>query len=45
MALQADGKVFVAGGFTTVSGVARARIARLLAEKPLDTGFDPGRTG
>ena len=32
MALQADGKVFVAGGFTTVSGVARRIAACLLAE-------------
>ncbi|MBI4324350.1 MAG: hypothetical protein HY674_03725, partial [Chloroflexi bacterium] len=43
LALQADGKVFVAGDFTTVSGVARARIARLLADGLPDIGFNPGR--
>lgn len=39
---QADGKLVIGGDFTTVNGVARAHVARLLADGTLDTGFDPG---
>ena len=42
MALQDDGKVLLAGQFTSVSGAARNRIARLNADGSLDTSFDPG---
>jgi len=41
-AVQADGKIVVVGGFTTVNGVARVRAARLNANGSLDTTFDPG---
>lgn len=41
-ALQPDGKVLVAGVFTTVDGTSRSGIARLNADGSLDTGFDPG---
>ena len=40
--LQADGKVIIAGSFTTVDGVARNGIARLTATGGLDMSFDPG---
>lgn len=39
---QPDGKLLIAGEFTSVSGSARAYVARLLATGALDTGFDPG---
>ncbi len=41
LAVQADGKLVVAGDFTTVNGVARNRIARLHTDGSLDTGFNP----
>ncbi len=37
-----DGKVIVAGAFTTIDGTARNRIARLYSYGGIDTGFDPG---
>ena len=40
--VQPDGKILVAGSFTTALGQARARIARLNADYTLDTTFDPG---
>lgn len=40
--LQADGKVIVAGGFTSYDGTSRGGIARLNADGSLDTSFDPG---
>ncbi len=42
LALQPDGKVIVAGDFTSVDGVTRGRIARLNTDGSLDTSFDPG---
>lgn len=36
-----DGKIMIAGDFTTYGGVARSRIARLNANGTLDTSFDP----
>jgi uncharacterized delta-60 repeat protein len=42
VAPQADGKVLIGGGFTTVRGVARNHIARFNEDGTLDTGFDPG---
>ncbi len=45
IALQADGKVLIGGGFTTVNGTARNRIARLNADGTLDTGFGSGLAG
>ena len=37
-----DGKVFIAGQFTTVGSVTRNRVARLNSDGTLDTSFDPG---
>ena len=39
--MQADGKILIGGGFTTIGGVTRNRIARLNADGTLDTGFNP----
>ncbi len=37
----ANGKILVAGNFTSVGGVARSRLARLNADLSLDTSFVP----
>lgn len=42
MALQPDGKLIIAGDFTTVGGVSRNRIARLNDNGSLDATFDVG---
>lgn len=41
LAVQTDGRVVIAGGFTTVSGQARDGIVRLNADGSLDTSFSP----
>jgi uncharacterized delta-60 repeat protein len=40
-AVQPDGKILIAGGFTSVLGQPRNRIARLNADGTLDAGFNP----
>jgi uncharacterized delta-60 repeat protein len=42
LALQADGKLLVAGDFTHANGVPRSRVARLDLNGALDPSFDPG---
>jgi uncharacterized delta-60 repeat protein len=42
LALQADGKVLIAGSFSTVSGTNRNCIARVNTNGTLDVTFDPG---
>ncbi len=42
IALQPDGKVIVAGTFTTFNGIPRPRVARLNVDGSLDNSFDPG---
>jgi uncharacterized delta-60 repeat protein len=42
IALQPDGKILIAGDFTSYNGTERVRVARLNADGSLDTGFDPG---
>jgi len=42
MALQADGKILLAGGFVTLGGVDRSGIGRIRSNGSLDTAFDPG---
>lgn len=42
IARQPDGKILVAGAFTTISGVTRNRVARLYEDGTLDTSFDVG---
>lgn len=41
MAAQSDGKLIVAGEFTSFDGVARPRVARLLPDGRLDSTFNP----
>lgn len=38
----ADGRIYIAGGFTTYNGVSRNYLARILATGALDTSFNPG---
>ena len=50
LAVQADGKILVGGGFTTLGGggtgtTTRNYIGRLNADGSLDTSFDPGANG
>ncbi|MGI8605361.1 MAG: immunoglobulin domain-containing protein [Verrucomicrobiales bacterium] len=40
IALQADGKIVIAGGFTAVDGVIRNRIARLYSNGEIDPFFE-----
>ncbi|WP_164891011.1 T9SS type A sorting domain-containing protein [Botryobacter ruber] len=42
IALQADAKVLVGGGFTSYNGTSRNRIARLHADGTADNSFNPG---
>lgn len=41
IAIQSDGRILIGGGFTSVNGIARNRIARLRADGSLDKTFDP----
>jgi uncharacterized delta-60 repeat protein len=41
VAIQSDGKSILGGTFTTISGTARNRIARINADNTLDTGYNP----
>ena len=45
MALQADGKVLLGGGFTTLSGQVRQSLARLNPDSSLDSSFAPTSNG
>jgi uncharacterized delta-60 repeat protein len=45
VAVQADGKILVAGPFTTMNGVARNGFARLNSDGTLDTSFNPSPDG
>ncbi len=42
LSLQTDGKILLAGGFSSYNGTVRRGVARLNADGSLDTGFDPG---
>ncbi len=42
IALQSDGKIIMAGDFTSFNGITRSSIARLNANGALDASFDPG---
>ena len=41
VAIQSDGKIIIAGLFTSVNGQARSNIARLNTDGSLDTSFNP----
>jgi uncharacterized delta-60 repeat protein len=43
--LQSDGKIIVAGDFTSFNGVERNRIARLNSDGTLDASFNPNVNG
>ena len=45
LALQTDGKILIAGQFTSVGGTLRNPMARLNADGTLDTGFNPNVSG
>jgi uncharacterized delta-60 repeat protein len=45
IALQADGKILVGGGFTSYNGTTQNRIARLNTDGTLDNSFAPMGTG
>jgi gliding motility-associated-like protein/uncharacterized delta-60 repeat protein len=45
VAVQPDGKIIIAGYFTSFNGVARQGIARLNADGSLDLGFNSGFDG
>jgi uncharacterized delta-60 repeat protein len=45
VALQWDGKILLAGNFTTMNGVSRNRIARLNSDGSLDPSFGNGMAG
>jgi len=40
--IQSDGKIIIAGDFTSYNGTARNRVARLNADGSLDTSFNTG---
>jgi uncharacterized delta-60 repeat protein len=42
LAVQPSGRLLIGGEFTSVDGVARVRIARLMSSGELDLSFDPG---
>ena len=42
LAVQADGKVLIAGAFANVGGAPRAGLARLNTDGSIDPSFDPG---
>lgn len=42
MVLQPDGRILIAGGFSSVHDSRRRGVARLLADGALDPSFDPG---
>ncbi len=44
-AVQPDGKIIIAGSFSSVLGVTRLNLARLNADGTLDPGFDPRPDG
>ena len=45
LAVQADGKILVAGGFSTLGGQSRTNIGRLNSDGTLDTSFNPEVAG
>ena len=42
LALQKDGKVVIVGNFTSVGGLARAKVARLNTDGSVDSSYTPG---
>lgn len=44
MIVQPDGKILISGGFSSINGTTRIRVARLNTDGTLDTNFDAGLT-
>ncbi len=42
MNVQTDGRIIIAGVFTSYQGISRNRIARLMSDGSIDTSFNPG---
>jgi uncharacterized delta-60 repeat protein len=42
LAVQSDGRILVGGGFSTLDGVRRSFIGRLMTDGTVDTSFNPG---
>lgn len=42
LAIQQDGKIIIGGGFTSIDGVSRNKVARLNPNGTLDMSFNPG---
>ncbi len=42
LAIQPDGKIIIGGGFTSIDGVSRNKVARLNPNGTLDMSFNPG---
>ncbi len=40
--VQSDGRILIGGGFSSVDGITRSYIARLMTDGSLDTSFNPG---
>jgi uncharacterized delta-60 repeat protein len=45
LAVQADGKILLGGGFSTLGSQSRTNLGRLNADGSLDAAFDPGADG
>ena len=45
VALQPDGKLIVAGQFSSIGGAARSNLARLNLDGSVDAAFNPGANG
>jgi uncharacterized delta-60 repeat protein len=45
IAVQTDGKILIGGGFSQVNGITRNNLARLNANRTVDTSFDPSPNG
>lgn len=41
--VREDGRIWIAGAFVTMDGMARNRVARLREDGTVDPGFEPGR--
>jgi hypothetical protein len=42
VAVQTDGRILVGGAFTTINGITRNFLARMMTDGTLDTSFNPG---
>jgi uncharacterized delta-60 repeat protein len=45
MVVDAEGRIYLGGGFTSIAGVTRTRVARLLADGTVDPSWNAAGTG